>query len=105
MVCMLDKAIGVARREMQKNFPRCYTDDTRSHHHPGVQLWVGLSRFCWSSWGGLNTGRHAMRMLRFVVHAVGWFHFVVLHGHVSCCDVIQPGGHLLLTYGPTGVRS
>ena len=45
------------------------TDDTRSHHLPGVQLWVGSS-LNWSVFQG---------RLRFLVHAAGWLHYMLLH--------------------------
>ena len=38
---------------------------------------AGIGR---SSWKGLS--RYAMRRLRFVVHAAGWLHSMVLHGHI-----------------------
>ena len=41
-------------------FPACgeYAYYTRSHHHPGAQIWVGSSRN-WSVFlEGPNTGRH-----------------------------------------------
>ena len=48
-----------------------YTDYTRSYHHPGSQFWVGSSRkgLAWD----------ATRRLRFVDHAAGWLHSMVIH--------------------------
>ena len=47
----------IACREMSEHFlsARYCTDGTRSHHHSGVELWVGSSRN-WSVF--LITGRH-----------------------------------------------
>ena len=86
-VCGTKPGMLVACREMRGHFPsaRCYTDDTRSHLHPGAQLVAWSSR----NWSVFLGRRDAMRRLRFVVHAAGWLHFMVLLGRIDCCGIPQ----------------
>ena len=56
-----------------------HTDDTRSHRRPGAQLLV-LSSWNWSILLGKALTQDATRRLRFVVHAAGCLHSMVLHG-------------------------
>ena len=44
------------------------TDDTRSHHLPGAQFWIGSSRN-WSVFLAEALARDATRSLWFVIHA------------------------------------
>ena len=71
-------------------FPVCgeYTDDTLTYHHPGAQFWVGSAGIGRSSWKDLT--RDATRRLRFVVHAAGWLHSMVLHGRTLVIVYIHP---------------
>ena len=72
LVGMQDKARGLVACQKMTEYilsVRWLTGDSRSHHHPGAQFWVGSSR------KGLT--RDATR--RFLVHTAGWLHSIVLH--------------------------
>ena len=56
---------------------------------------VGIGRF---SWKGLT--RDATRRLRFVVHAAGWLHSMVLHGRRQDRQMSTTGGGILLAIHP-----
>ena len=89
MVCMRENASRlVANREMQEHFL-----SVRSRHrkHPisPPSMYAALDRVEAELVGlpGKAIRRSAIRMLRFIVHTVGWLYFVVLHGHI-CYHVI-----------------
>ena len=62
------------------------TADTRSHHLPGAQLWVGLARTGRSSREGFSTGRHEKAPA-----CCPSIQLAALHGATRTQELLLPG--------------
>ena len=85
MVSMREKSQVVGRMSGDAGaFPECVGNTLITHDRTTIQVRssgegrAGIGR---SSWKGLTWD--TTRRLRFVVHAAGWLHSMVLHGRVN----------------------